>query len=471
MILTLETEHPQADGLSYLLHKHPGKLQTFAQSFGQAHVFYPEFSPSRSKVAILLEVDPVGLVRRKGGPSGEGFSLDQYVNDRSYVASSFLSVALADLFGTAMNGRCKDRPELVDTVFPFVARLPALRCRGGEGFLRELFEPLGYKVESRSQLLDAEFPDWGASNCLDVTLRGNFRVQDLLRHLYVLIPVLDNDKHYWVGDDEVEKLLKRGEGWLAQHPLKDHIVNRYLKFQKRLITPALEQLISDTAEDPDEVEAEHNAEEEVIEKIISLNEQRMGTVLASLKGCGARRVLDLGCGEGNLLRLLLQEKQFTEIVGMDVSHRVLEKASDRLKLDRLPEMQKNRIRLLHGSLIYRDERLQGFDAAALVEVIEHLDPPRLAALEKTVFECAKPTTVIITTPNAEYNVRFETLPAGKLRHKDHRFEWTREEFQTWAQRVAYEKGYTVQFFSVGDTDSQVGSPTQMAVFVRPSNLV
>lgn len=465
MLLTLETEHPQARGLGYLLHKHPDKLQSFAQSFGQAHVFYPENNPVRCKIAVLLEVDPVALVRRRAGPSGEGFSLDQYVNDRGYVASSFLSVTLADLFSTAMNGRCKDKPELVETVFPFAARLPSLPTRGGEAFLRQLFEPLGYTVETKGQLLDPEFPEWGLSNCLDITLRGEFRVQDLLKHLYVLIPVLDNNKHYWVGDDEVEKLLKRGEGWLAQHPLKEQIVTRYLKHQKRLATTALAQLVAESAEDPDEAEAGHNAEEAVIEKSLSLNEQRLGSVLAALKGSGAHRVLDLGCGEGNLLRLLLKEPQFTEIAGMDVSHSVLGKASDRLKLDRLGDLQKARIQLFHGSLMYRDQRLKDYDAAALVEVIEHLDSPRLAALERVVFEFARPKTVVITTPNAEYNVKFETLPAGKFRHKDHRFEWTRSEFETWAQRVAQEHSYVVQFFSVGEMDLAVGSPTQMALFV------
>lgn len=469
MLLTLETRHPQAGDLGYLLHKHPAKLQSFAQSFGIAHVFYPENSPMRSKIAVLLDVDSVGLVRRKGGPSGEGFTLDQYVNDRAYVASSFLSVAIADLFGTAMNGRCKDKPELVETVFPFTAQLPALRCRGGETFLRQLFEPLGYAVEAHSQLLDPRFPDWGSDNCFEVTLRGSFRIQDMLKHLYVLIPVLDNDKHYWVGEEEVGKLLKRGEGWLPQHPLKEHIVNRYLKFQKRLTFSALEQLVSDTAENPDEAEAKHNAEEEVIESTLSLNEQRMGSVVAVLKGCGARRVLDLGCGEGNLLRSLLNERQFSDIVGMDVSHRALEKSSKRLKLGRMPEMQRQRIRLLHGSLMYRDERLSGFDVAALVEVIEHLDPPRLSALERTVFEFARPDTVVLTTPNAEYNVKFESLPAGKFRHKDHRIEWTRDEFQLWAHRVAGGHGYSVQFLPVGENDPQVGAPTQMAVFRRTAS--
>ena len=145
-------------------------------------------------------------------------------------------------------------------------------------------------------------------------------------------------------------------------------------------------------------------------------------------------MLDLGCSYGNLLRRLLEDKQFEQIVGLDVSHRALEIAAERLHLDRLPERQRQRIQLLHGSLIYRDQRLAGFDAAAVVEVIEHLDEPRLAAFERVLFEFARPATVVVTTPNVEYNVRFETLPAGKFRHKDHRFEWTRQQFQEWATR-------------------------------------
>ena len=182
-----------------------------------------------------------------------------------------------------------------------------------------------------------------------------------------------------------------------------------------------------------------------------------------LKSCGAKRVLDLGCSYGNLLRRLLDDKQFEQIVGLDVSHRALEIAADRLHLDRMPERQRQRIQLLHGSLIYRDQRLTGFDAAAVVEVIEHLDEPRLAAFERVLFEFAKPKTVIVTTPNVEYNVRFETLPAGKFRHRDHRFEWTRIQFQDWATGVAQRFGYSVRFLPVGSEDADVGPPTQMGV--------
>lgn len=465
MLLTLTTTHRPATDLGYLLRKNPARPQSFSLSFGKAHVFYPEATDGRCTVSLLLEVDVVGLVRNRRGPSGEGGALEQYVNDRPYAASSFLSVAIADVFGSALACSSKERPELVDTPLPLSAGFSALPCRGGEAFLRSLFEPLGYSIIATRLPLDERFPEWGESAYFRVELNGNLPLKQLLSHLYVLVPVLDNDKHYWVGDAEVEKLMRHGEGWLASHPERETIIRRYLKHQRSLVDDALARL-ADESEPNSDVAAElHAQEEEVIEQKISLNEQRLGAVLAVLK-TGAARVLDLGCGEGRLLQLLLKEKQFTEIVGMDVSYRALEIAKDRLHYDRLPAIQKERLRLLHGSLIYRDQRLSGFDAAAVVEVIEHLDPPRLAAFERVLFECARPATVVVTTPNREYNVKWETLPAGKFRHRDHRFEWTRMEFQTWARRVADSAGYQTRFLPVGPEDPSIGSPTQMAVFTR-----
>ena len=197
---------------------------------------------------------------------------------------------------------------------------------------------------------------------------------------------------------------------------------------------------------------------------LSLNAQRLGTVLAVLKASGAQSVLDLGCGEGRLLRTLLDDKQFERVVGVDVAHRALEIAADRLRLERMPPVKRKRLELLHGSLTYRDARLAGFDAAAVVEVIEHLDPPRLAAFERVLFEFARPRTIVLTTPNREYNAKFPTLLAGRLRHRDHRFEWTRAEFRAWAEGVAERFGYAVRFLAIGPDDAQVGSPTQMGLF-------
>ncbi len=471
MLLTITTTGPSAADLSYLLHKHPGRMQTFELSFGQVHVFYPHVAADRCTAALLLDVDPVGLVRGRRGPAGEGGALDQYVNDRPYVASSLLSVAIAQVLGSALGGRCKDRPEQVDVPMPLEARIAVLPCRGGEDFLRRLFEPLGYTLEAVPHPLDETFPEWGMSPYLTVTLRGHCRLHELLSHLYVLIPVLDNEKHYWVGDDEVEKLLRHGEGWLVGHPERDLIASRYLKYRRSLTAKAIERLTQE--ETPDLATAEQTAREEeaAVEAPLSLNAQRLGTVLAVLRESGARRVLDLGCGEGRLLQMLLDDRlpglgtaRFEQIVGMDVSSRSLEIAADRLRLDRLPPRQRERIQLLHGSLLYRDQRLEGFDAACAIEVIEHLDPPRLAAFERVVFEFARPGTVVITTPNREYNVKWETLPAGHMRHRDHRFEWTRTEFQRWATTVSERFGYRVRFLPVGPEDAEVGSPTQMGVF-------
>lgn len=464
MLLTITTTHHPATDIGYLLRKNPTRSQSFNLTFGKAHVFYPDASPDLCAVALLVEVDPVGLVRNRRGPKGEGGTLEQYVNDRPYVASSFLSVALAEVFGTALSGNCKERPELADTPLPLLVRLFVVPCRGGEEFIRKLFEPLGYTVSARRLSLDETFPEWGDSSYFEIELEARLPLQLLLSHLYVLVPVLDNDKHYWVGEDEVAKLLRHGEGWLASHPEREFITRRYLKHQRSLVDDALAQLVDESEPCPDEAAELKALEEEVVEEKIHLNEQRLGAVLAALKGTGATRVLDLGCGEGRLLQALIKEKQFKEIVGMDVSHRALEIASDRLHYDRLPPMQKERLRLLHGSLIYRDQRLVGFDAAAVVEVIEHLDTARLAAFERVLFECANPKCVVVTTPNREYNVKWETLPGGKMRHRDHRFEWTRGEFREWAHRVAISFGYDARFLPVGPEDPALGSPTQMAVF-------
>lgn len=468
MLLTITTEHQPASDLSYLLHKRPDRVQSFDLSFGKAHVFYPEIGPERCSACLLLEVDPVGMVRGAGVNSN--FLLGQYVNDRPYSASSFMSVAIAQVFGSALQGKCKDRPEMAATPIPLTARLDVLPVRGGEPLVSRLFEPLGYKVETKGCLLDEQFPEWGASPYFAVSISQTITLSELLTHLYVLIPVFDNRKHYWIGDDEMEKLLSKGASWLSAHPQKEQIARRYLKFQPSLFREALARLTQEEPPEPDESEADPLVAPVVPEQHVSLNEQRHGAVLAALKASGAKRVLDLGCGEGKLLRELLGDQQFVEIVGLDVSTQVLEIAEKRLKLDRLPARQSNRVRLIHGSLIYRDNRLQGFDAAAVVEVIEHLDPPRLCAFERVLFEFARPTQIVLTTPNREFNSKWENVGADKLRHADHRFEWSRQEFQSWATQTACRFGYEVQFSGVGPADESLGAPTQMGVFtLRPDS--
>jgi 3' terminal RNA ribose 2'-O-methyltransferase Hen1 len=463
MLLSITTTRPPATDLGYLLHKHPGRCQSFDLSFGRAHVYYPEASDERCTACLLLDVDPVGMVRKDHNQS---FLLAQYVNDRPYTASSFLSVAISQVLGTALQGCCKDRPELPGEPLPLAVRLEVLPVRSGEEFLRRVFEPLGYEVEATRCPLDERFPEWGDSPYFSVTIKKTTTLAELLTHLYVLVPVFDGRKHYFVGEDELEKLLAKGEGWLAAHPEKEEIARRYLRFRPTLFRLALARLMQEEEPDADGDELTEPKPEDGLERPISLNEQRLGAVMAALRACGARSVLDLGCGEGKLLRELLKDNQFGQIVGLDVSIRSLEVAQRRLKLDRLPPTQANRIKLLHGSLMYRDKRLEGFDAAAVVEVVEHLDPPRLSAFERVLFEFARPRTVVLTTPNREYNATWEMLPAGEFRHPDHRFEWTRAEFQVWATRIAERFGYAVRFLPVGPDDPRLGPPTQMGVFHR-----
>jgi 3' terminal RNA ribose 2'-O-methyltransferase Hen1 len=476
MLLTISTTHRPATELGYLLHKHPDRCQSFELSFGAAHVFYTEANFERCSACLLLDVDPVGMVRGKS--EWKDGLLDQYVNDRPYVASSLMSVAIAQVFGSAMAGRSKEHADLVDLPIPLTARIDVVPVRGGENLLHRIFEPLGYRVTSTRHPLDEQFPEWGEGQNFSVQLEQTTTVARLLQHLYVLIPVFDGKKHYYVGPDEVEKLLAKGESWLSNHPEKSTITSRYLNRRQSLVHLALARLVAEEATEPEADEAadgqiadgqiaENGSSSTAAQREQTLHEQRLGAVLAALRASGAQRVVDLGCGEGKLLRELLADKQFTEILGMDVSVRALEIAQRRLKLDRLSERQRERIRLIHGALTYRDERLANFDAAAIVEVIEHLDPARLAAFERVVFEHARPRTVILTTPNRDYNTVWESLPAGSMRHSDHRFEWSRAEFEQWAIRVTKRFNYTARLLPVGPVDAQVGAPTQMAIFEKP----
>jgi 3' terminal RNA ribose 2'-O-methyltransferase Hen1 len=453
MFLSIATTHRPATDLGYLLHKHPDRLHEVEQTFGKAWIFYPEAGDVRCEATLVIDVDPVGLVRGKGQAEG---LLDQYVNDRPYAASSFLSVALNKAFRTAMSGTCKEKQELADSDIPLEAVVTPLPLRGGETLVRALFEPLGWTVEVT--------PTTG-NLYARVKLSGIARLSVLLNHLYVLIPVLDDAKHYWVGEDEIDKLLKRGEGWLDQHPARELIVRRYLRHRGILARVALERLAPQTQEESIASEAVEPPEEK-LEAPIRLHDERLAAVVAALRAADAKTIADLGCGEGKLLQLLLRERWAQRLIGLDPSVRALERAAKRLKLDMPGGLPEGRVMLLHGSLTYRDDRWAGIDAAALVEVIEHMDPDRLPLVERVVFGEARPKTVIVTTPNADYNALFATLTAGTFRHPDHRFEWTRAQFADWARKIETAYGYQAALSGIGQEDTSLGPPTQMVVLSR-----
>jgi 3' terminal RNA ribose 2'-O-methyltransferase Hen1 len=459
MLLTISTTHQPATDLGYLLHKNPDKLQTFDLAFGQAQVFYPVATPELCTAALVLDINSVELARGKKGAQAK--TLGDYVTDRPYVASSFLSVALAQVYRSALSGQCRDRAELAETAIPLVAQIPVLPSKGRESFLRDLFAPLGYEIEVERLPLDTQFTDWGNSYYFNLTLRHTLKLQELLSHLYVLIPVLDDNKHYYVNDEEITKLLRHGEGWLAKHPMKAEITSRYLKRQRALTRDALVMLAPEEIEVTETVDTEPEVAPEIVK--VSLNEQRLDAVVQVLKEKGASRVMDLGCGEGKLLKRLAAESQFTEILGMDVTYRSIEAAQERV-IDRLPPHLKHRLQLIQGSLTYRDDRLNGYDAATVIEVIEHMELDRLTAFARVLFSAARPKSVVLTTPNIEYNINYPGLANGHLRHLDHRFEWTRAEFENWGKSIGEKYSYGAEFRSIGDFDEIFGSPTQMAIF-------
>lgn len=461
MFLSVATTHQPATDLGYLLRKHPAKVHDLELAFGRAILFYPEATPERCEAALVLDVDPIALVRGRGGSDGP---LDQYVNDRPYAASSFLSVAIGRMLRTAMTGTAAERPELAEAAIPLEAVVTPLPVRGGgEALVRSLFEPLGWTVGVEP--VPAAAPGATGSRYVTLRLAGTARLQALLNHLYVLIPVLDDDKHYWVDEEEVAKLLRRGEGWLEGHPERDLIVRRYLTHRRSLTRVALERLAPEAREETADP-ADRTTREQHLEKPLRLNDERLTAVVEALRAAGARTIADLGCGEGNLLQRLARERWVERAIGVDAAARDLEWAARRLKLDHAGGPAADRIQLLHGSVTYRDRRWEDVDAAALVEVIEHLEPDRLPALEGVVFGAARPKTVVVTTPNADYNALFPNLAAGAFRHPDHRFEWSRAEFRAWAGRIAETRGYTVAYSDVGRVDPDLGAPTQMAVFTR-----
>jgi 3' terminal RNA ribose 2'-O-methyltransferase Hen1 len=459
VLLTISTTHVPATDLGFLLFKHPGRVNTRQVASGTAHVFFPEATEERCMAALLLEVDPIALARHRGKPDQD--SSAHYVNDRPYAASSLLAVALKEAYGTALTGRCDARPELAASAIALEVRVPALRCAGGPDLASRLFGPLGWTTTADPVPLDPA--EWGPSRYVDLRLAGSLRLADALNHLYVLLPVLDDSKHYWVAPDEVDKLVRAGDGWLASHPEKALITRRYLAHQRALTASALARLAEADDLQPDDVDNAVPQESEAVPQPLAV--QRQEAVLAALRESGARSVGDFGCGDGALLRHLIAEQGIDRVVAADVSARALAIAARRLKLDRMPDAKRNRVTLIQSALTYRDERLAGLDAAVLMEVIEHVDGERLPALERAVFGFAAPATVLVTTPNREHNAVYG-MAQDALRHPDHRWEWTRAQFRAWAGTTAGTYGYDVRTSGVGPDDPQAGQPTQMAVFTK-----
>ena len=463
MLLTITYEGQNTQDLGYLLHKNPERAQQFELNYGKAYVFYPEVSDERTTAALLLDIDPIDLARGKLGSTDGG--LFDYVNDRPYAATSFMSSAIARIFGTAMSGKCDKRQQLADTPLNLTASIYSLKDGGDINLAAQLFEPLGYTVKTERTVLDQAFGEWGNSPYINLTVSGTVKLSTLLNQIYVLIPVFDRQKHYYISEDEIDKLLDHGENWLATHPYREKIAQRYFKERKSYARKALDILLAEDLTDENSADGGEEIEEKKEERT-PLNTQRMEAVKQAVLESGAASVIDLGCGEGRLTGLLLSEQQIKKVTACDVSTSVLEKAAARLHIDRMAAYKRNKLNLMQASLTYRDKRFEGYDCACVVEVIEHIEPARIPAFERAVFEFASPKTVIVTTPNVEYNVNYGKMQQNELRHGDHRFEWTRKQFKEWVNSVCKKFGYSCKISQIGEVDEKFGSPTQMGVFTK-----
>jgi len=395
MLLEISTTHNPATDLGFLLHKHPDKVQEIDLAIGKAHIFYPEANQNRCTICLLLDINPIEVIKSK--KNIRNFLQENYVNDRTYTSNSFMSTAIVKAFGSAINGTCHTRPELPETKMPFEVKLHAINVEN-ESQLKELFEPLGYEINYQKYDVDSQFVEWGKSKTITLSLKKTTTLQELLSQLYVFILVLDNERHYWIGNQEIDLLKRRGAGWLDSHPQKEWIIKRFLKYIPELTYSAKLNILKDE---------ENIKENQKKEKELNLHQKRLLKAFQLLKNSHSESVLDVGCGEGKLLKLLLKDSQFKKISGTDVAFSELQRANEKLYLDTASPYIKEKISLFQSSVTYQDERFLGYDAIALVEVIEHINEERLEVFEKNIFGYARPKTVVLSTPNSEYNVLFE----------------------------------------------------------------
>ncbi len=467
MFLALQAQISPGQDLGYLLHKHPDAHYQQESSLGLAHVFYPEVLADSATAVLMLEVDTIGSLRSK---RKQHLGMEQYINDRPYVAGSLLSVAIAQHLGSALNGHSRERPERVDEALPLTLTLAAVASRGGPEWFQTLFEPLGYQW----QVERYAYPGVQSTSDIDkspespyytLTLKHCLPLNQALSHLYVLLPVLDRHKHYFYGPDEVDKLLRHGQGWLEKHPAQEQIAQRYLAHRRSFATDALQQLMAEPTPAPD-----HSSRESQLEAPLTLNQLRIQAIVDFINSKNPHRVIDLGCGEGRILEAILKQTHTPQVIGVDVSPQELERAEKRLKLEWMTESQLERLKLYQSSALYRDQRLAGADCLLLIEVIEHLESYQLERLARVVFGESAAQNILITTPNRDYNSVFG-MAINQLRHPDHRFEWSQSEFKDWCQQQAERYGYTLQIDGIGPQDPESGHPTQSACFSKESSHV
>jgi 3' terminal RNA ribose 2'-O-methyltransferase Hen1 len=446
MQLTIKATGNNAEVISYLLAKNPNNLYERRNNGHFVRMFYNKFSHEEVEVTLFVTPDPIGLARN----SSETYDITSYINDREFVVSSIFCSFIRSSLGTALNGKPKEEyAAWVDHAFNIEFSFGPVASDLSDQQIIELFNPLGYEVKISYGEANYQMDIKNKSTARFIVLKGLTTLQNGLRQLFVLIPVLDNYKHYYIDEKEIEKIERYGEGWLDTHPQRETIFRRALRFKE-----LYRSVEKDTGT---------NQKGKVLENKVRLNDLRYEKIVDCINNLNNKEsIVDFGSGEGKLSVRLGFVKGVREILAVEPSEYATLKAIKRFEelKDKEDFIQPTPIM---GSLFYYDERLKSKDIMVLCEVIEHIDEYRLPKIMATIFREYKPKTLIITTPNKEYN---QVYDMGKeYRHPDHRFEWTREEFHEWC--IGQNPGnYELTFDGIGEEHQSFGFPTQLCLFTH-----
>ncbi|AYV66644.1 MULTISPECIES: methyltransferase domain-containing protein [Niallia] len=447
MQISLKVYGEHARMVSHLIAKNPHNLYERKEKGGLVRIVFTKNEEHEVQILFFVTVDNMELTKNQTNFS----SITHYINDRESAVSSIFCSVLRKAVGTALNGKPKDEfKEWVNYSFPLEITFGPLSTKLTNHELAELFEPLGYEltIENGKVLLPKSFAK--KSSAKFITLKAKQTIQDCFRHLFVLIPVMDQYKHYYIDEKEVDKLKRYGEGWLSSHPKRNEIIKESLVF-------------SDLIEKSRLIESKPSEEKQApLTKKKSLNQWRYEKIIETVKKLPHNsRIVDMGAGEGKLTAQLGFISGIEELIAVDPSEREQLKAKKRIEalVDKpdflLPTFK-------WGSLFYYDSELEKKDIFILCEVIEHIDENRLGKVFDTIFTKYKPYHVIVTTPNQDYNAVYDMNEAK--RHSDHRFEWTQQQFEEWTKYWESHANYKVQIDGIGEYIEGYGYPTQMAIF-------
>lgn len=441
MLFKITTKNRDPNDLSFLLHKHHAKIHNVETRHGQAIVFFSEKSYDVTSCCVTMEIDSIGLTKRFDHGNGQ-IGLDAYVNDSPYSYSQIMNSAVRKVFGTTLTGVCKMKPELSSLEIDFEILLTPVRVPSKD-LVVNLFEPLGYDITMSDHSKYSKNVDFGLNPYVSIKLKKKGVLSLILSHINVLLGAIDTRRVNEINDDEIESLVNRSISWINEHPKKEFLLQRLLKKKKHVLAA---KLMLDPNSEETKAEGEFAPRRR-------LNDDRHDKIVEIVKSLKPKKLLDLGCGEGNFLKKIANE-DIEKITGVDSFIEVLRWAK------RKTEGYKN-INLVQSGLTYHDKRLQGYDTATLIEVIEHNDHERLKLIIDNIFGHMSLDNIIISTPNIEYNVIYNVIG---FRHNDHRFEMTRKEFNDWAENIGLTYKYFVSFDGAGEVSSDHGQPTQIAIF-------